>query len=275
MTQNLPAKKPVDVLKNIVNSESIQTRLKNAMDKEAGLFTLSLIDLFSSDSELQKCDPSKVVAEAMKAASLRLPITKSLGFAYIIPFGGKPEFVPGYKGIVQLCMRTGQFKILNTDAVYEGEKVDINRLTGEVQIKGERKGDKEIGYFTYMKLMNGFEKVVYMTADEVMAHAKKYSKSYKSKYSAWATDFGKMARKTPLLQLLRKWGPMSIEFINKDDIEDHKEAKAEPEVINITPPKKKQKTKKAEKVESVDVETEPKNQEPQPEKQDIPAAFAD
>jgi recombination protein RecT len=243
-TKNLPAKKPVDVLKNLVNSDSIQTRLKNAMDKEAGLFTLSLIDLFASDAGLQKCNPQAVVAEAMKAASLRLPITKSLGFAYIIPFKDKPEFVPGYKGIVQLCMRTGQFKILNADAIYEGEVVEHNRLTGEIQITGTRTGDNEIGYFAYMELTNGFNKVVYMTKDEVMAHAKKYSKSFKSKYSAWATDFGKMARKTPLLQLLRKWAPMSIEFVIQKEVDDVEPESTEPEVIDITPEPEKKKKKK-------------------------------
>lgn len=270
---NLPAKKPVDVLKNIVNSESIQTRLKNAMDKEAGLFTLSLIDLFSSDTSLQKCDPSLVVAEAMKAASLRLPITKSLGFAYIIPFGNKPEFVPGYKGIIQLCMRTGQFRILNADAIYEGEAVAVDRLTGEIKITGERKGDKETGYFAYMRLVNGFEKVVYMDDADVVAHAKKYSKSYSNKYSAWTTDPGKMKRKTLLLQLLRKWAPMSIEYIKNDEI-DGTEPEPETEVIDITPTKQEKKTTKKKTEPAPKAETTEPEQQADDE-QGLPEAFND
>jgi recombination protein RecT len=96
-----------------------------------------------------------------------------------------------------------------------------------------------------MELMNGFRKVVYMTKEQVMAHAKKYSKSFKSQYSAWTTDFGKMARKTPLLQLLRKWAPMSIEFIGQTEADEEQPAE-EPEVIEITPePEKKPAKKKA------------------------------
>jgi recombination protein RecT len=261
-TKNLPAKKPVDVLKNIVNSDSVQKRLKDALEENAGIFTMSVIDLYASDTYLQKCDPNLVMGECMKAASLKLPITKSLGFAYVVPFKDKagnhiPNFIIGYKGLLQLSMRTGMFKFLNVDAIYDGETVDINRLTGEMKIVGVPKSDKEIGYFAFMELTNGFQKAIFMTKEQVIAHAKKYSKSYNNKFSAWTTDFGKMARKTPLRQLLDKWAPKSIDFIgsDRDKLEGEPES-TEPETIDITPdPAKKTTKKKADKPEVSKTET--------------------
>lgn len=242
-------KKPVDILKNLVNSDSIQKRLKDALDDQAGLFAMSVIDVYSSSTDLQKCDPGMVMAEAMKAAALKLPITKSLGFAYILPFGTTPTFCIGYKGMIQLAMRTGQFKILNADAVYEGESVETDRLTGSVKIVGTAKNDKPIGYFAHMVLMNGFSKTIYWTHEQVMAHAKKYSKSFKSNSSTWVTNPLSMCIKTLVRQLLGKWAPMSVDFINSDGDTDEekpepKDITPEPDPINPDPPKtKKEKTK--------------------------------
>jgi recombination protein RecT len=235
--QNLPAKRPIDLLKNIVNSESVQARLKAALDDNAGIFTMSVIDLYASDTYLQKCDPNLVVAECMKAASLKLPVAKSLGFAYIVPFKEKgvpkPQFLIGYKGMIQLAMRTGQFRYLNADAIYEGEEPLIDRLTGELTISGKAESTKEIGYFAFMELTNGFKKAVYMTKEEVIAHAKKYSKSYGNKYSAWVTSPGSMERKTPLRKLLSTWAPMSIDFVGGEmDEESNKTTGDEPEIID-------------------------------------------
>lgn len=250
---NLPAKKPVDILKNIVNSESIQTRLNNALGEQAGLFTLSLIDVYSSDTYLQKCDPGAVVAEAMKAAALRLPITKTLGFAYIVPYGNAPQFQIGYKGMIQLAMRTGQFKALNADAVYTGETVKTNRLTGSVEIGGTATSDKAIGYFCYMELINGFSKTIYWEHDQVISHAKKFSKSFKSKNSAWTTDTVSMCIKTVVRQLLSKWAPMSIDFIGSDSDGDEPETEEKPIEVDFEEVKdeKPEQEKKAESTEDL------------------------
>jgi recombination protein RecT len=223
-------KNPVDVLKNIVNSESVQQRLKDALDDQAGLFAMSVIDVYSSSTDLMKCDAGAVMAEAMKAAALKLPMTKSLGFAYILPFGTTPTFCIGYKGMIQLAMRTGQFKTLNADCVYQGETVKTNRLTGAVEITGEPKPDKKgnlkaIGYFAHMELINGFKKTIYWDHAKVMAHAEKYSKSFKFKSSTWVTNPESMCIKTVVRQLLGKWAPMSVDFINSDGEEEKSEEK--------------------------------------------------
>jgi len=256
--KNAPMKKPIDILKNTINSATIQQRLKDTLDDGAGAFTMSVLDAFSSNSYLQKCDPVLVVQEAMKAAALKLPISNSLGMAYIVPYGGVPQFQIGYRGMIQLAMRTGQFKHLNADALFEGESVKSNRLTGEIEILGEPKNEKAIaiGYFAHMELLNGFKKTIYWTSEKVHAHAKKYSKSYKHKSSAWVTDTDAMCIKTVVRALISKFAPMSIEFIGSTS--EKVESAIEPTVIDVTPEPIKPK-----KVEQKQAKQEaPKNEEP-------------
>lgn len=214
--QKAVAKRPVDQLKAILGADSVQEQFQNALKENSGAFVASIIDLYSSDSYLQQCDPGKVVAEALKAATLKLPINKSLGFAYIVPYRDKgvqaPQFQIGYKGYIQLAMRTGQYKYLNAGVVYEGEYKGRDKLTGIVDLSGEKTSDTVVGYFAYMELINGFAKSVYWTIEEVTAHAKKFSKSYNSSSSAWKTNFDSMAIKTVIRNLLSKYGIMSIDM---------------------------------------------------------------
>ena len=211
--------RPIDRLKGILNAESVQQQFKAVLAENAGAFVASIIDLYNTDRTLQMCDPKNVVMEALKAASLKLPINKQLGFAWIVPYrDGKtgqyiPTFQLGYKGYIQLCMRTGAYKYINADVVYEGELVKHDKLTGEIEIDPEqRKSDKKIGYFAFIETLNGFRKTLYMSIDEITKHAQQYSKSYSSKNSVWATDFDSMALKTCLRLLLSKYGIMSVEM---------------------------------------------------------------
>jgi phage RecT family recombinase len=116
----------VQNLKLTLAKASVQEQFKNALAHNAPLFIASLIDIYGGDTNLQKCQPSAVIMEALKAATLRLPINRSLGFAYIVPYGSKPEFQIGYKGYIQLAMRTGAYRYINADVVYEGEFVRPN-----------------------------------------------------------------------------------------------------------------------------------------------------
>ncbi len=211
--------KPIDRLKNILSEKSVQQQFEAVLKENANAFVASLIDLYNYDKTLQMCSPKYVVMEALKAASLKLPINKQLGFAWIVPYkDGKtgqyiPTFQLGYKGYVQLCMRTGAYKYINADVVYEGELVKYDKLTGAIEIDTEkRKSDKKIGYFAYIETLNGFSKTLYMSIEEVTKHAKQYSKSYGSKNSVWTTDFDAMALKTCLRLLLSKYGIMSVEM---------------------------------------------------------------
>jgi len=211
--------KPIDRLKNILAAESVQEQFKSVLRENAGAFVASIIDLYNTDKTLQLCDPKNVVMEALKAASLKLPINKQLGFAWIVPYrDGKtgqyiPTFQLGYKGYIQLCMRTGAYKYINADVVYEGELIKHDKLTGEIEIDpAQRKSDKKIGYFAFIETLNGFRKTLYMSVEEVIKHAQQYSKSYGNKNSVWATDFDAMALKTCLRLLLSKYGVMSVEM---------------------------------------------------------------
>jgi recombination protein RecT len=211
--------KPIDKLKHILAAESVQEQFKSVLAENSGAFVASIIDLYNTDRTLQMCDAKNVVMEALKAASLKLPINKQLGFAWIVPYrdGRTGQYIPtfqlGYKGYIQLCMRTGAYKYINADVVYEGELVKHDKLTGEIEIDPtKRTSDKKVGYFAFIETLNGFRKTLYMSVDEVTKHAQQYSKSYSSKNSVWATDFDAMALKTCLRLLLSKYGIMSVEM---------------------------------------------------------------
>jgi recombination protein RecT len=212
MTKEIQKVSPVVDLKKMLGSDSVSEQFRNAVGENAQLFTASIVELFSGDKYLQECAPSAVVMECLKAATLKLPINKNLGFAWVIAYKGKPQFQMGYKGFVQLALRTGKYKKLHCDALYEGQVVDHNYLTGEFHISGKPTSDKAIGYFAYFKLLNGFEKSIFWDVDRVTAHAKKYSKSFNRSGSPWKTEFSEMAKKTMLSMLLKKFGILSVEM---------------------------------------------------------------
>lgn len=215
-------------LKGVLANETMKRNFENILKENAGAFMASIIELYQSDSTLQKCDPNKVVLEALKAATLKLPINKALGFAYIIPYGTTPTFQMGYRGIIQLAQRSGQYRYINAGEVYEGEAVNYNRITGMLEISGESTSENVVGYFAYFQLLNGFEKAVYWSKEKVIAHAKKFSQAYKSgkKDSPWFTNFDAMALKTVLKSIISKYGPMSVEFADAmaSDTDDRVEA---------------------------------------------------
>lgn len=239
----------IQKFKSVMQAPSVAEQFQNALGENKEAFVASLIDLFNTDSKLQKCDPNKVVMEALKAAVLKLPINKALGFAYILPFNKNtempngnwvkvptPTFIIGYKAYIQMAMRTGQYRTINADIVYEGEVQKVNKLTGEINFDGERSSNKVIGYFAYFELLNGFSKTLYVTIENIAKHAKKYSPSLKYERSitpeslmrlagqdptglGWTGDFDSMALKTVLRNLLSKYGFLSIEMqtaITKD-----------------------------------------------------------
>jgi recombination protein RecT len=125
------------------------------------------------------------------------------------------------KGYIQLALRTGVYKYLNCDVLYEGETVDQDKLTGETNIYGEQASETVHGYFAHMTTTGGFRKTIYWTKEKVIAHAKKYSKSWGNAKSAWSTDFDKMALKTLIKELLSMWGAMSVELMNAFDQDDN------------------------------------------------------
>lgn len=242
-----PVKKsPVNELNAILNNTAMRKQFENALKQNAPTFIASILELFSTDSKLQLCDPTQVVKEAMKAAVLRLPINKALGQAYIIAYNNtvtdehgnkvkryEPTFQIGYKGLYQLAMRTGQYRIINADVVYEGELRKKSKLTGEIDLDGEQKSETVIGYFAYIELLNGYHKALYMSVEDVAKHAKRYSKALMwskdvtveslmelaklpvvadSGSLGWLGNFHGMAIKTVLRNLLSKYGYLTVEL---------------------------------------------------------------
>ena len=207
---------PSELMKRTVNSEGMQDLLRGTLKDGAQAFGASLIELYGSDSYLQGCQPGDVAKEALKAAGLRLPVSKQLGFCYIIPRRDhgvlKPQFQLGYKGYIQLAMRTGAYKYINAGPVYEGEFKGRDKLSGEVDISGEAESDKVVGYFAYLETVNGFKHCEYWTVQEVERHARRFSDSYKKGAAIWKDNFDAMAEKTVLKALISKWGIMSIEM---------------------------------------------------------------
>lgn len=209
---------PSELMRRAMTSVSISEILKSTLKENAGAFTASMIEMYSSDKYLQQCDPGLVVREALKAVSLRLPVNKQLGFAYIIPRRDHGVWVPmfqiGYKGLIQLAMRTGSYKYINAGEVYEGELVSCDKLTGAVDLSGEATSDEVIGYFAYIQTKNGYEKTLYWSKDKLIRHVEKYSDSYKPGNMTWKKNFTEMAIKTVLRYLLSHWGYMTVDMVN-------------------------------------------------------------
>lgn len=236
-------------LKAVLNAESVQEQFQNALAENKDLFIASIIDLYNGDKSLQECNPNAIVMEALKAAVLDLPISRSLGFAYIVVYKNKkkvtdpqtgrtdyvivptPTFIPGYKGYIQLAMRTGQYRTINADMVYEGELRTVNRLSGEVALDGKRTSDKVVGYFCYFQLLNGYSKTLFMSVEEMAKYAKRYAPGIKkdttiaqliakandgivSKNVGWEGNFNDMALKTVIRRLISKYGYLSIKMQN-------------------------------------------------------------
>lgn len=229
---NLPEKPKTGaaLMQQYLNVNSVQETIQKSLGEQSGAFSASLLELYSSDKYLKECSPNAVIQEAMKAVALKLPIVKALGFAYIVAFKKVPTLQIGYKGYIQLALRTGQYRIVNADVVYEGEFIGNNKLTGEIDITGEKTSDKIVGYFAHMEYKNGFSKTLYWTVEGVKLHAKKYSKTYPN--GAWKDDFDKMAVKTVLRNLLSHYGYLSVEMINafssdSDDVNPEERANQE------------------------------------------------
>lgn len=206
-------------LKALLRGENIKSRFNDILGKKAPGFISSIISCVNGNTMLQEAEPQSILNSAVIAATLDLPINQNLGFAAIVPYNDRKkgqcvaQFQLMYKGLIELCLRSGQFASLIDEVVYEGQLVKRNKFTGEYVFDEDAKiSDKVIGYMAYFRLVNGFEKTFYMTTDEVSAHAKRYSQSYQKGYGVWKDDFNTMARKTVLKLLLAKYAPKSIEM---------------------------------------------------------------
>ncbi len=217
---------PVAKIKSYLADIDVRKRLGDTLGKRAGAFGNSIINVVKNSKQLQNCTPDSVMCAAMVAATMNLPIDPALGYAAIVPYKSTAQFQLMYKGIIQLCIRSGQYAKIHNSEVYGDEIKAYNPLTGELKfndpetykMRNEGKLENVVGFYAYFKLVSGFEVSAYMTKEEVMSHAKRFSKAYqydlaqKKRSSVWSTDPQAMGRKTVLKMLLTKYGVMSIEM---------------------------------------------------------------
>ena len=241
------AKPNTSTIKGFFEQTAVKNRFTEMLGKRSNQFISSVLQITANNSILKNADPLSVYNAALMAATLDLPINQNLGFAWIVPYGKQAQFQMGFKGYVQLAQRTGQYTSINVIDVHENQFVSFNTLTEEFNADFSVEGNgKIVGYAAYFKLVNGFEKTCYWTTEKVMAHGKRYSKTYTN--GPWKTDFDAMAKKTVLKSTLSKWGILSIEMqqalkvdqsVIKDEAGDevqyvdHEEIKVNPEVERL------------------------------------------
>ena len=215
---------PLKAFNQVLMNPKTKNYLSEMLGRKSDQYVNNIAALVGNDKKLQECEPMSTIMAGIKATSLDLPLDNNLGFAYVIPFKDRKnnttlaQFQLSYKGFIQLAMRSGAFKTINTTDVKEGEIISTDFLSGENVYKRlpeeERLKTKTIGYVAYFKLLSGFEKSLYMSVEEIKAHAKQYSQTYKQGFGIWVDNFEQMALKTPLKRLLSKYAPMSVEMKN-------------------------------------------------------------
>lgn len=248
-------------LLEVIDNPSVKESIVRTCGKNRDMFVSTLIEVFTQDGKLRQCDPRYVVAEALKSVTLGLPLNRQLGLAYLVPFneavkdadGNKvyevdqygnmkrysngapmvkrrmvPHIVIGYKGYIQMALRTRMYRTINNGVVCEGMLKSSNFLTGNYDFSGDILSDKPIGYFAYLELTSGFVKTIYMTVDQMCHYAKLYGNGIPSNVSeedlkriamlrnatgmGWMGDFESMALKTVLRRVLDTYGIITPEM---------------------------------------------------------------
>ena len=203
-----------------------QSYLESVLATKKNSFVNNISSLVANNATLQACQPLSVIYAGIKATALDLPLDPNLGFAYVIPYANRKagiteaQFQIGYKGFIQLAIRSGQYRTINVTEIKAGELKDFDLLAGEMKFEALPAREKlpTVGYAAFIRLTNGFEKTIYMTKEEVEVHAYEYSQTYKADKdkgwasSQWSKHFDAMARKTVLKRLLSGFGVLSVEM---------------------------------------------------------------
>ncbi len=217
--------------------EAVKTNIESVVgNKDSQRFISSVVSAVQTNPQLAECTNASILSAALLGHSLNLPMSPQIGMYYFVPFKNKKKikgengkeittevneatFQLSYRGMLQLAMRSGQYKSMNVTDIREGELVSYNPIEDVYEFKAEtditrREKLPIIGYYAFFEMVNGFKKGVYWTKEQVDAHAKRYSASYRNGWSSslWKTDFDAMAKKTLLRQLISKWGIMSVDM---------------------------------------------------------------
>lgn len=221
-----------------LSTPQMQTYLNDVIGNNKEKFVTNLVSVTNQNKELQKCTNMSLVSGALVATTLNLSLNSSFGYAYLVPFKNRKQdtieaqFQIGYKGYIQLALRTGEYARLNAVPIYKSQFQSWNALTEELEINSfdNFENDEVMGYVAFFRLKNGFEKTMFWSKEKMERHADKYSQAFSLeaynklqkgeipkaelwKYSSfWYKDFDEMALKTMLRQLLSKYGIMSEEM---------------------------------------------------------------
>lgn len=211
----------------MISTPGYQKMINNTLKdpKRVQRFVASITSAVATNPMLQECDPATILSGALLGESLNLSPSPQLGQYYLVPFNNTKkgckdaQFQLGYKGYIQLALRSGYYKHLNVIAVKAGELVRFDPLTEEVEVNLNpdelaRETSATVGYLAMFEYLNGFRKTIYWSREKMEAHALRYSKGYAAKkgYTFWEKDFDAMAFKTMLRQLISKWGVMSVDL---------------------------------------------------------------
>jgi len=200
-------------LKGLLSQANYKQRFSDVLKDRAPAFITSILSVGDSMPAVAQGNPLSIIRSAAIAASLDLPIDKSLGFAWIVPYKNQAQFQMGYKGFIQLSLRTGQYLRMNCIPVSKNQFISYNRLTEDFQADFSKDADGEVvGFVGYFKLVNGFEKTIYKSKAELLSHGKKYSQSFGSSEGTWKKHEDAMCLKTLIKMMLSRWGIMSTEM---------------------------------------------------------------
>ena len=210
-------------LQEFLGQNAIKKQMKALLKDKTAYFAMALAQVAEGNPQLQAAEPQSIFNAGIASAILGLPFESNLGFAYIVPYGRKAQFQIGYKGFIQLALRTGQYKLINSVAIKDGEIKAKNRLTGEIEFNFIEDDDlrdtlKTVGYASYIEFNNGFRNTLYMSLKQVQEHAAEYSAAYQydlrsgKNSSVWSVNFDAMALKTVLKLNLAKFGALSVDF---------------------------------------------------------------
>ncbi|MBY5033872.1 recombinase RecT [Streptococcus gallolyticus] len=206
--------------KQYFNAPNIQKTFNNVWKGAGAQFATSILSVIQGSNALKSASNESIMTAAMKAAVLNLPIEPSLGRAYLVPYKGQAQFQLGYKGLIELAQRSGQYRSINAGVVYKAQFKSYDPFFETLEVDFSQPQDEVVGYFASFELLNGFRKIAYWTKTEVYNHGKKFSKTFNN--GPWETDFDAMARKTVLKNILSTYGPLSVEMQKaiQDDNED-------------------------------------------------------
>lgn len=202
--------------------EAVKANVESVVGvKDSQRFISSVVSAVQTNPSLAECSNSSILSAALLGHSLNLPQSPQIGMFYLVPFknktGTEATFQLSYRGMLQLAMRSGQYKAINVTDIRDGELVSYNPIEDSYDFEPETDINKRmnlaiVGYYAYFEMINGFKKGIYWSKEQIEAHAKKYSATYRKGFGLWTTDFDAMAKKTLLRQLISKWGIMSVEM---------------------------------------------------------------